>query len=240
MCPPLPPPPPPWIGLILWHWPSVEKYISSELSEDSTSRFLFKMTVRIRSTGQVLFSSVLQKFTKFLGTFVFVDRIRTLSAHPLLRRSGSFIDTSRYVSATMSTRLYPVGNNLIIWNVSSSYVPGILVIVLTKATYAITSHFCGNSALSIKVESKIIISVSLLFCILLLEPFGLDRFKSTGQRGNSNALLKSINCPVFADNARRFPMTFSVHLNRLQLPIFLHHNFFPQSLNKTNLLRVKV
>ena len=110
------------------------------------------------------------------------------------------------------------------------HVPGILVIVLTKAikstTYAIASDFCGNSALSIKVNSRMIISVSLLFCVLLLEPSGLDRFKSTGQRGNSNALLKSINCPVFADNARRFPMLFLFTSIDFNFPSFFTTTFF--------------
>ena len=202
------------------------------------------MIVRIRSIRRVLFSPFCKNSLKFLGTFGFADCIRTLSAHPLLRRSGSFIDTSQYVSATMSTRLYPVGNNLISWNVSSSYVPGILVIVLTNAikstTYAITSDFCGNSALSIKVESRMIISVSLLFYVLLLEPSGLNRFKSMGQRGNSNALLKSMNCPVFADNARRFLMIFLFTSVDFNFPsIFLHHNLYSTIFKQNQLVACK-
>ena len=46
----------------------------------------------------------------------------------------------------------------------------------------------------------IIISVDLLFVVTLLDPSGLAKLSGTGHKGHSSALLKSIACPLFAEN----------------------------------------
>ena len=145
------------------------------------------------------------------------EGIITLLEIPRAFLSANLSETFWYVSATMSTRLYPDGSCCKHFHVRSSDASGTCVMLITLAIISIlnadTVSFGGQLSLGCNkglFTFLIIISVDLLFVVTLLDPSGLAKLSRTGHKGHSSALLKSTACPLFAENEGNVPKIFQL------------------------------
>ncbi len=105
----------------------METKSSSDCSKPSTAALFCTITDTISEIIRVLFSPFLRNVLKSRGIFDFSERMIIFLELPRLFLSVDLIEVSWYVSATISTRLYPDGIICKNCHVSPSFVSGMFL-----------------------------------------------------------------------------------------------------------------